>query len=158
MILIGAWLLVAAVLALIVFAHDLRNRLADSGAAGAGRLAFGGSILFAAVTICGATALAWIPGARAFGNSPLPSGELAYLGSQLGYAILLLGGGAAAALMLVSAGGGAARSGALPKWLGWAGVVIGVLLFFVGVFFVPMALLALWVLVTAIVMLRRPAA
>lgn len=69
--------------------------------------------------------------------------------------MLLLGGGAAAALLLVSAGWAATRSGTLPTWLGWAGVVIGVLLFPLGVFFLPMALLVLWVLVTSIVLLRR---
>jgi hypothetical protein len=36
-------------------------------------------------------------------------------------------------------------------------VVIGVLVFFIGGLFIPMALFVLWVLVTAIVMLARTA-
>ena len=75
----------------------------------------------------------------------------------IGFGLVLLAGGAAAALTLVSSGLGAARCGALPKWLAWAGVVIGVLVFFIGGLFIPMALFVLWVLVTAIVMLTRTA-
>jgi MFS family permease len=155
-ILIGAFVLTAAMLALLVFASFLVDRLASDGASSTTtRLVFGGAVLFAAVTLAGAVALAWIPGAKAFGDSPLPVGSITYLGSQLGFALLLLGGGAAAALLLVSAGWAATRSGTLPTWLGWAGVIIGVLLFFLAVFFLPMALLVLWVLVTSIVLLRR---
>jgi hypothetical protein len=155
-ILIGAFVVAAAVLALVVFASSLRERLTDAGAAApTSRLVFGGAVLFAAVTMAGAAALAWIPGAKTFGDSPLPVGSITYLASQLGIATLLLGGGAAAALLLVSAGWTATRCGALPKWLGWAGVVIGVLVFFLSVFFLPMALVPLWVLVASIAMLRR---
>ena len=155
-ILIGAFVLAAAVIALLVFASYLQDRLADDGASSTTtRLVFGGAVLFAAVTLAGTAALAWIPGAKEFGDSPLPVGSINYLSSQLGFALMLLGGGAAAALFLVSAGWAATRVGTLPKWLAWAGVVIGVLLFFFGVFFLPMALLVLWVLVTSIVLLRH---
>ena len=58
--------------------------------------------------------------------------------------------------MLISAGIGATRTGALPTWLGWAAIVVGVVVFVLGAFFVPMLLLVLWVLVAAIVALRRP--
>jgi hypothetical protein len=157
-IVIGAFVLAAAVLALVIFATFLRDRLAGDGApATLSGLVFAGAVLFAAVTLAGVAALAWIPGAKQFGDSPLPVGSINYLASQLGFGSLLLGGGAAAALLLVSAGWAATRSGTLPTWLGWAGIVIGVVLFFLAVFFVTMALLVLWVLVTSIVLLRRPA-
>ncbi len=155
-ILIGAFVLAGAVLALIVFTSELRQRLADAGAPAAGRLAFAASLLFGAVTLAGACAMAWIPGAKQFGDSPLPEGELNYMASQLGYGLLLLGGGAAAALLLVTAGRAGVRTHVLPTWLGWAGVVVGVALFFVGVLFIPMALFALWVLIAAITMIRKP--
>lgn len=156
-ILIGAFLLAGAVLALVVFASELRQRLADAGAPAAGRLAFAASLLFGAVTLAGASAMAWIPGAKQLGDAPLPEGELNYMASQLGYALLLLGGGASAALLLVTSGRAGVRTHVLPTWLGWAGVVIGVALFFVGVLFIPMALFALWVLIAAITMIRKPA-
>lgn len=155
-ILIGAFLLAAAVLSLIVFVSALRQRLADAGAPAAGRLAFAASLLFGAVTLAGVSAMAWIPGAKQFGNSPLPEGDLNYMASQLGFGMLLLGGGAAAALLLVTAGRASVRTHVLPTWLGWAGVVVGVAVFFVGALFLPMALFALWVLIAAIMMIRKP--
>jgi len=156
-ILVGAFFVAGATLALIVFASALRDRLADAGAPTAGRLAFGASLVFAAITLAAVTAMGWIPGAKQFGGVAVPEGELNYLSSQLGFAMLLLGGGAAAALFLVTAGRAAGRTDVVPAWLGWAGVVIGVLVFFLGVMFVPMALFPLWVLITSIVLIRRPA-
>jgi hypothetical protein len=156
-IVIGAFVIIAAAIAFVIFGNDLRERLAAYGARTTGGLALAGTIIFATVTAVGAIALAWIPGSKTFGDSPVPTGELNYLASQLGYGIMLLPGGAAAALTLVSGGLGGARSRALPAWLGWAGVVIGVLLFFIAAFFVPLVLLVLWVLIAGIVMLRRPA-
>ena len=154
-IIIGAFVLLAATLSFVVFASEVRNRLADAGAANTGRLAFAGSIIFAAVTAAGAIALAWIPGTKEFGDFAVPVGDINYMASQLGFGLLLLAGGAAAALTLVSSGLGAARRDALPKWLAWAGVVIGILVFFIGGLFIPMVLFVLWVLVTAIVMRTR---
>jgi hypothetical protein len=155
-IIIGAFVLTAATLAFVVFISEVRDRLADGGAPNSGRIAFAGSIMFAAVTATGAIALAWIPGSKEFGDTAIPVGDLNYMASQLGFGILLLAGGAAAALTLVSAGLGA-RRGALPAWLAWTGIVIGVVVFFLGGLFIPMALFVLWVLVVAIVMLMRPA-
>ena len=155
-IIIGAFVLAAAMLALMIFVSFLQDRLANDGAPTVtSRLVFAGALLFAAVTLAGAAALAWLPGAKAFGDSPLPAGSINYLASQLAFGLLLLGGGAAAALLLVSAGWAATRTGTLPKWLGWAGIVTGVLLFFLSAFFLPMALLVLWVLVTSVVLLRH---
>ena len=141
-IIVGAFMLVAAALALVVFASELRQRLADSGAPGAGRLAFAGSLLFAAAAFAGAAGFAWIPASKQFGSVALPQGDLNYLGTQLGAALLLLGGGAAAAFLLVTSGYAGARTWVLPGWLGWAAVVIGVLLFFLAATFIAMALLA----------------
>lgn len=153
---LGAYVVVVASLALVVFGSQLRDRLAARGAAGSGRLTFAGSILFGALTTAGAIALAWIPATKSFGDAALPRGEIVYVAPQLAFGLLLVGGGAGAALMLVSAGVGATRSRALPAWLGWAGIVIGVVVFALGAFFLPMILLVLWVLVAAIVALRRP--
>jgi type VI protein secretion system component VasF len=50
------------------------------------------------------------------------------------------------------------RARALPPWLGWAAVVVGVVVFFLGLFFMPMLLLVLWAIVASIVCLRRPIA
>lgn len=154
--LLGALVLGIACVAIVVFGSSLRDRLAAAGAATSGRLTFAASIMFATLTLAGGTAIAWLPGAKGFGDAPVAKGELAYLAPQLGFALLLLGGGVAAGFMLVTAGVGSARSRALPAWLGWSGAAVGVLVFLFGVFFMPMVLLLLWVLIAAIVSLRRP--
>jgi len=153
---IGAYALALACLAVVVFGLHLRDRLADAGAPTAARLAFAGSIMLATVTMVAALAMAWIPGAVAFGDVPAPTGELAYFGSQLAFGLLLVGGGMCAALMLVATGVGANRTAALPKWLGWAAIVVGVVVAAIGAFFMPMVLLVLWMLIAGIVCLRRP--
>jgi|SRR5262245_10564056 len=157
-IIIAVFIIVAAAVFFVVFGNDLRERLEASGARTTGILAFAGAIMFAAVTSIGALAVGWIPGSKTFGDVPIPTGELNYLSSQLGYGVMLLPGGAAAALTLIAGGFGGARSRALPAWLGWAGVVIGVILFFIAGLFIPLVLLVLWVLIVSIMMLRRPAA
>jgi hypothetical protein len=158
MIIIAVYILLAAAIAFVVFGNDLRERLEASGARTTAVLVLAGAIIFAVATAIGALALGWIPGSKQFGNTPIPNGELNYLSSQLGYGIMLLPGGGAIALTLFTGGLGGARSRALPAWLGWAGVVIGVILFFIAGTFIPLILFVLWVLIVSIVMLRRPAA
>lgn len=155
-VLAGVFALMVACIAIVVFGSALRERLADAGAPTAGRLTFAASIMFAAVTLVGAVALAWIPGTKEFGDVAIPTSDLVYMGNQLGFGVLLLAGGAAAGFMLVTGGFAAARRGVLPVWLGWAGVVCGVIVFVLGAMFIPMALLVLWTLVASIVLLRRP--
>lgn len=68
--------------------------------------------------------------------------------------VFLVGGFMLAGLATVCAGLGLRRSGTLPDALCWAGVVVGILQL-VAFVFLPMLLLLLWVLVTAIVLLTR---
>ena len=154
-ILAGAFVLLIAAISMVVFASELRARLEAAGERRAAQLAYTGATLFAAATIVGAAAVAWLPGAKTFGNSALPTGEINYLASQLGFAIMLLGGGVTAGLMLTTAGWAAARTGVLPGWLSWVSIAVGVIVFFLAAFFLPMALLVLWALVTSIVLLAR---
>lgn len=154
--LVGAYLLVAAAVAAVVFGAHLRERLGSAGAESSGRIALAGTIMLATLSTVAAVAFAWIPGAVTFGNAPAPQGELAHFASQLGFGALLVGGGMAGALVLIATGIGSTRTGAFPKWLAWAGIVAGVLVGAFGAFFVPMLLLVLWMLVAGIVGLRRP--
>ena len=156
MVIFGVYVVILATIAFVVFGSHLRDRLAAAGAARAGRLTFAGAILFAALTMVGALAFAWIPGSIAFGNGPVPTGEINYLAPQLAYGFLLVGGMAGAALTLCVGGVAGARTKALPAWLGWAGLVIGVIVFVIGSWFMPVLLFVLWTIVAAIVCLRRP--
>jgi len=154
--LIGAYLLGLACLAVVVFGAHLRDRLAAVGSHTSGRIAFAGSIMLAILSFTGAFAIVWLPGAIGFGDAPLPKGEIAYFSAQLGFGAILVGGAFGAALMLVATGIGSARTGALPRWLAWAGIVVAVIVGPLGAFFMPMVLLVLWFLVAGIVGLRRP--
>jgi hypothetical protein len=154
--LIGAWILIFACIAVVVFGAHLHDRLTTAGSFTSARLAFAGSVLLASITMVGALAFAWLPGGVEFGDAPAVRGELAYWASQLAFGPILVGGGIAAALTLIAAGIGSVRTGALPAWLAWAGIVIAVIVGVLGAYFVPMVLLALWVLIAGIVGLRRP--
>lgn len=61
-------------------------------------------------------------------------------------------------LLLLAAGLATVRAAtsALPRWLGWAGIVVGVLVFIPWVGFFAFMLSGLWVIVTSVLLARRP--
>ena len=80
-----------------------------------------------------------------------------HAGGDAGYVIHASGGVGIGALM-IAASVAAKRAALIPRWLGWIGVVFGVLGLFSVVFF-PQFLVALWILVAGILLFRaRPAA
>ena len=56
--------------------------------------------------------------------------------------------------MAIAAGISAIRHGALPKWLGWVGIVGGALFFSPG-FFIALGLVPLWIVIVSIIGIRR---
>jgi hypothetical protein len=56
--------------------------------------------------------------------------------------------------MAIAAGISAVRHGALPKWLGWVGIVAGALFFTPG-FFVALFAVPLWILIVSIIGISR---
>lgn len=58
--------------------------------------------------------------------------------------------------MVLAAGISSVRHGALPKWLGWSGIVVGALFFSPG-FFVAFVLIPLWILIVSLMGVRRAA-
>jgi len=68
--------------------------------------------------------------------------------------ILHASGGAGAAAMVIAASLAALRAGAVAKWAGWLGVVVGILSLALIVFF-PWFLLGIWILVVSIGMFLR---
>jgi hypothetical protein len=59
--------------------------------------------------------------------------------------------------MAIAGGISAVRHGALPKWLGWLGIVAGALFFSPG-FFIALGLVPLWILIVSIVGIRNAGA
>ncbi|HSS08377.1 MAG TPA: hypothetical protein VLL25_00735 [Acidimicrobiales bacterium] len=151
---IGAYLIVLGVLAFVWFAWNLRLRLQDrdrlqdrSG------LMFTFGSLFAGIALVSVMVRASIPGAKQFGSTPVPAGDLARQFDQIGFGLLLVAGALCAGLFVALASFLARRTGTLPGWLTIAGYVIAVLQLAASFFF-PFVLFPLWVLVAAIVFLR----
>jgi hypothetical protein len=147
---IAAYLMVLGLLAFVWFASSLRDRVGEGS-----RLMFTFGSIFVAAALVSVMLRASIPGAKDFGDVPVPlSGTLAQQFDQLSFAILLVAGALAAGLFTVLGSYAASRSGALPMWLCVAGYVVGALQVLAGFFF-PFALFVLWVLITAIVLVSR---
>lgn len=146
---IGAYLMVLGVLAFVWFMWALRRRLDDDGGP---MVVFGG--LFVAMALVSALIRASIPGAKLFGNTPVPSGDFARQFDQIGFALLLVAGALSAGAFTAFVSYAARRRAILPGWLTMAGYVVAALQVIAGFFF-PFVLFILWVLVTAILLLRR---
>jgi len=153
-LIIGAYLVVLAALALVWFSQGLRS-LVNSEAAG--RLVAALGVLGAAALSVGAMCSAVMAGAISFGNEKVPQdGDTIRVVMDLSFPLLFVVGGLvmAAIIATIAVRGG----GSLPVWLqytSWLGVLGAVM----AVIFLPMALPLLWFLAVAITILvrRQPA-
>jgi hypothetical protein len=153
----GAYLMAVAAVLLLCFAARLRTLLgeAEGGRETLAGLAFVGGGVCATLIVVGAFALAAVPAALVFGSSPDPtSADAARYIPQFGFGILLVGAMFAAILMILSTSIITLRTGVLPAWFGWFGVVVSVVLLF-GAFFFPAIALPIWVLIGGILLLGR---
>ncbi len=146
---VGAYLMVLGVLAFVWFASSLRDRLGE----GSGLMLTFGSI-FAAMALVSIMVRATVPGAKQFGDVPVPTGDFARQFDQIGMGLLLLAGALAAGLFVALASYLARRREVLPGWLCIAGYVVAALQL-VAALFLPFVLFVLWVLVAAIVLVSR---
>jgi Domain of unknown function (DUF4386) len=156
---IGALLSVAAALGFLVFAVGLWRRLRRRSPAAPllPTISLGAGLVFVALSIASHIAFASVSAAVTFTDEdfPVPNADVLRTMEQFGIGLGLLGGGWAAAVFVFSASLAARGTTALPPWLGIAGLIVGVVLLLT-VFFLPLALLLLWVLAVSIVMLGRP--
>jgi len=155
---IAAYLLALSGLAFLWFLSTLRERVRRAGV-GSGVLtdvATGAGLLFVAMMFAAGACWATIAGNIIFGNQLHPNPELAAFLPQLGYPLLLIFGMLSAAVMVALVSVQALQTGALPRWLAYAGFVVSVALL-VAVFFIPMILFLLWILAVSIVVLRSGA-
>ncbi len=142
--------IVAAVL-LVLFAAQLRELLQrnQSGVSVLPLAAFGGALLVAAGLLFAATAHLALVNAASRGLA-LPAQALNVLDNYSLYATF---GGYA--VLLLAAGVTIVRRPVLPRWLGWAAIVSGVLALAAGIGFIGSALGLVWILVVGILMLRE---
>ncbi|HEU0194743.1 MAG TPA: hypothetical protein VFQ71_11125 [Gaiellales bacterium] len=153
---IAAFLLfVVGALCILVFLSGLREQLAAAeGGAGLAPLAFGAGVA-AVVLILSAVALFTAPAfliADAGMSVFVPNDFRTF--NDAGYEFWVAAS-AVAALTVWSTSAVAFRTGVLPRWFAWFGVVVGIVQL-LAVFFIPALIFWLWVVVASILMLRAP--
>jgi hypothetical protein len=148
-----AWFLfIASALAFLSFLGTLRDMLvrAEGGPGTLSSLVFGPGLVFTGLYVAGVSMFT-APAALADESKYKLDPNTAEMFSDAGY-LLLVGGVMVAAIMVLSASTAALRTGVLPAWLGWIGLVVAVAMLF-AVFFVPILVFVAWVLVVSLVML-----
>ena len=149
------FIFLAGVLFMLVFFSVLRSRLraAEGPGGDLAQLAFGSGVASAALWI-GAVSFFVAPLAVADDRGSLnaPADHLRVLERcrlpALGRAVVL------GALVVWATSAVAFRTGVLPRWFAWVGVVVGVICL-VAIFFVPAFVYWAWILVASILLLRR---
>jgi hypothetical protein len=145
-----AW--IASALAFLSFLGTMRDMLvrAEGGPGTLSSLIFGPGLVFTALYVAGVSLLA-APAALADDSDFKLDPNTAQMLSDAGY-FLLVGGVMVASILVLSASTAALRTGILPAWLGWVGLVVGFAMLF-AIFFVPILVFVAWVLVVSLVML-----
>jgi hypothetical protein len=150
---IVAWFLyVASALAFLSFLGTLRDMLvrAEGGPGTLSALVFGPGLVFAALYVVGVTLFA-APAALASNSDFKLDPNTAQMFNGAGY-FALVAGVMIASILVLSASTAALRTGILPAWLGWVGLIVAVAMLF-AIFFVPILVFVGWVLVVSLVML-----
>ena len=153
---IGAYLWVLGGLAFLGFVTGLRSvlRRAEGDPGTLSNLVFGAGVVFTAVWSVSAAAIASVAYAVEFSDARVSNPDLVTVLPSLGWLLLLLGGGFAGILLLAATSILIFRTGVLPRWLAWLGIVVAVSLVF-DVAYMNILPLVGWVLVASIAMLRR---
>jgi hypothetical protein len=148
---VGALMVTIAAVLLVLFAARLREVLRGDGSAG-GVLpiaAFGGVLVLSA-SLLGSAIVHFALVQAADHRFAAPAQTLNVLDNNDFFGIT----GGMAVLML-AAGIATVRRPVLPRWLGWAAIVIGVLSLAGPVGFAGVVLAVIWIIVVAILMLVR---
>jgi hypothetical protein len=141
---------VVATVFFVWFAGTLRSRLLEAEG-GTGRLAsttFAGAVLFAAGLLA-ALGINFTVADTAGDLTPAATQALSALSSDFFFP--LVGG---VALLYLPTAVATLRSGALPRWLGWVSLVMG-LVAFTPVGWIPFLLVGVWTIVISVILYRR---
>ena len=147
------WALVAVIGAvlMVLFAVRLREFLRGDGSDGGllSTAAFGGAVILATGVMLDSAITFGLVRASRLGFAG-PAQTLNVLSNDDFYP--LLGG---IAILLLAAGIATVRRPALPRWLGWAAIVIGILSLAGPIGFIGALLAIIWLLVVAIIIFRK---
>ena len=152
---VAFFVLLLAMLALITFFAALRDRLVLVAGDGVrSSLAYGAGLVSSAFLFL-AIAIFISPIILADDASKIPVDPSVYRITQdLGY-MVWVGSTVIGALVVWATSAVALATGILPRWFAWAGIVAGVVCLF-GVFFFPIFVYWLWILVASILLMLRP--
>jgi hypothetical protein len=152
----GAYIWVVGALAFLWFVTRLRTVLrgAEGGTATLSNLVFGAGVAFAAVWMVSAAAFAAVAYAVELRGATVSDPDFVKVLPQMAWMILLLGDGFAGLLLVLTTSILSLRTGVLPRWLAWLGIVVAIALLF-DVIYISIGPFLLWVLVASIVLLLR---
>src|SRR5262245_7847350 len=153
---IGAYLWTVGALAFLWFLTRLRNdlRRAEGGTGSLANLAYGAGVAFSAVWMVSAATFASVAYAVTLRDAPVSDPDLVRVLPPLGRLLLLLGGGFSGLLVLLAASFVILRTGVLPRWLAWLGILAAATLV-VDVLYLTILPFWSWVFVASVVMLVR---
>jgi hypothetical protein len=147
-----AWFLyIAAAIAFLSFLGTLRDMLvrAEGGPGTLSALVFGPGLAFTVLLVTGVSLFA-APAALGGENDFKLDPNTAEIFSDAGY-FVLVAGGMIASIVVLATSMAALRTGVLPSWLGWVGLIVAVVMLF-SVFFLPLLVFLAWVLAVSLVM------
>ena len=151
-------LVLVGILFLTYFYSTLRARLADAegGLARSSSLVFGAGLLSVAFTLVGITLfVSTLLVASDTDKFPLDPGFYR-ITQDLGYP-LWVAGTMVGSLIAWGTAAVVRATGVLPGWYAWFSILVGVICI-VALFFIPIFVFLLWILVTSILLVMRPAA
>jgi hypothetical protein len=142
-------------IAFVVFLVGMRDRL-RAASEWIANLALVSGVLFVSMLFLAGIATTAVAGGIEFGDlSEEGAGEFARWSEQLGFGALVLFGMFAAGMFVAATAAAGRKADLIPGWLAITGYVVAVILVVLGVFFLPMALLVLWILAVSIALLTR---
>jgi hypothetical protein len=148
-----AWFLyIGSAIAFLSFLGTLRDMLvrAEGGPGTLSALVFGPGVAFTALYVAGVSLFA-APAALANDSDFKLDPNTAEVFSNAGY-LTLVSGVMVASIVVLATSTAALRTGVLPAWLGWIGLVVAIIMLF-AVFFVPILVFMAWVLVVSLIMI-----
>jgi DNA-binding CsgD family transcriptional regulator len=153
---IGAYMWVVGALAFLWFLARLRAdlRRAEGGPGTVSSLAFGAGVVFAALWVASAAALAAVAYALELQDAPVRDADLVRVLPQMASLFLLLGGGFGGLLLVLATSIVSLQTGVLPRWFAWLGIVVAIVLPF-DLIYLNIIPLVVWVLIASIVLLTR---
>jgi hypothetical protein len=146
-----------AALFLALFAVAIRDYLRDTGGGEFWPTValVGAAIGVAGLFVAGGTHFALVDGANLSHNRTLSPDAMVALNALdndnfIAFSVPL-------GIMLFGAGGAVLKGAALPKWMAWVGIVLGIL-FFTPVGFFGFGLTGIWIIIASVMMYRRASA